>query len=287
MAPAEPRVGIVTGEAAPELTEDGQALLAALQEMGVDAVPVQWTADHGWSEYEALLVRSCWGYPDQIERFREWIETVADADVRVFNPVDCLRWNHHKFYMRDLARRGVAVIETAFLDRTADRTPAAVAADRGWSQAVRKPAVGTSSEEVSRFSPSDPPTEPLDGDVLVQRFAPEIADGERSLVFIAGEFSHSWLSIPDADDFRSHNQFGGRTKPFDPPAGILDDARDVLTAAADELDRSSDDLLYARVDGVDRDGRLLLLELELIEPYLGLQRGDAVERFASALTERL
>jgi hypothetical protein len=42
--------------------------------------------------------------------------------------------------------------------------------------------------------------------------------------------------------------------------------------------------LYARVDGVERDGRLMLMELELIEPhlFLGWDAG-ATGRLAVAL----
>jgi hypothetical protein len=42
--------------------------------------------------------------------------------------------------------------------------------------------------------------------------------------------------------------------------------------------------LYARVDGVERDGRLMLMELELIEPHLFLGwDADASGRLASVL----
>jgi hypothetical protein len=46
--------------------------------------------------------------------------------------------------------------------------------------------------------------------------------------------------------------------------------------------------LYARVDGVVRDGDLLLMELELIEPNVFLSaRPGALEDFAAAIEARL
>ncbi len=43
-------------------------------------------------------------------------------------------------------------------------------------------------------------------------------------------------------------------------------------------------LAYARVDGVEEDGRLLLMEFELIEPYLFLgERAGAAERFVESV----
>jgi hypothetical protein len=42
----------------------------------------------------------------------------------------------------------------------------------------------------------------------------------------------------------------------------------VLHAASRATDTQVVDILYARVDGVSRDGKLLLMELEVIEPAL-------------------
>jgi hypothetical protein len=48
------------------------------------------------------------------------------------------------------------------------------------------------------------------------------------------------------------------------------------------------DSLYCRIDAVEKDGRLVLMELELIEPelFLGLADGAAA-RFAEAIMHRL
>jgi len=48
-------------------------------------------------------------------------------------------------------------------------------------------------------------------------------------------------------------------------------------------------LLYARVDGVEIDGTLHLMELELIEPFLfmGHAAPQAVERFANAIAAKV
>jgi hypothetical protein len=46
--------------------------------------------------------------------------------------------------------------------------------------------------------------------------------------------------------------------------------------------------LYARVDAIERGGRLLLMELELVEPYLFFPEHPlAPERFAQALLKHL
>jgi len=67
-----PRFGIVTGEQAPQLTADGQALKSELQERGYAAEPVVWTEPHvSWATFDAVLVRSCWQYYRRPAAFRE------------------------------------------------------------------------------------------------------------------------------------------------------------------------------------------------------------------------
>ncbi len=54
------------------------------------------------------------------------------------------------------------------------------------------------------------------------------------------------------------------------------------------LARIAGRLLYARVDGIERDGDFVLMELELNEPYLFLSFGDgAASRFADAIVRIL
>lgn len=61
-------------------------------------------------------------------------------------------------------------------------------------------------------------------------------------------------------------------------------ATDALDTAASILGIDRRSLPYARVDCVERGGEFLLMELELIEPYLNLGVAEgAVERFATAI----
>ena len=80
----------------------------------------------------------------------------------------------------------------------------------------------------------------------------------------------------------------GPTTSYDPDAHLVEQAADALRTACDLLDVDTVDLPYARVDGVERDGEFLLLELELVEPHLGLGYGEgSVRRFADAIETAL
>ena len=63
---------------------------------------------------------------------------------------------------------------------------------------------------------------------------------------------------------------------------------EVIDEAARSLAALPERPLYARVDGVVRETKFLLMELELIEPNLFLEFGTgAADRMASAIVSRI
>ena len=87
------------------------------------------------------------------------------------------------------------------------------------------------------------------------------------------------MKSPAPNEFRSQSEFGGSTRLYHPSEQVLKTAKDIL----DQYDYP---LLYARVDGIIQDGRFVLMELELIEPLLFLDRVDwAYDRFADAFCQ--
>jgi len=101
---------------------------------------------------------------------------------------------------------------------------------------------------------------------MVQPYVPRIeTDGEVSLLYFGGRYSHAIRKVPQPGEYRVQPEFDGIITRHEPAADEIDAAERIL-AAVDE------DLLYARVDLVrGRGGSPALIELELIEPdlYLG------------------
>ena len=115
---------------------------------------------------------------------------------------------------------------------------------------------------------------------------PEIArDGEWSLLFFDGAYSHAVLKRAASGEFRVQSQFGGSVDAMAPDADMLASAQRALDAVVALGHR---DHAYARVDGVVVDGRFRLMELEMIEPALFLApRPEAADVFAGHLLRRL
>ena len=65
--------------------------------------------------------------------------------------------------------------------------------------------------------------------MLVQQFQPTIAtDGERSLIYIAGRFTHAVVKRPKAGDFRVQGHLGGRSEIYTPTADEIEFGTRVL-----------------------------------------------------------
>ena len=164
-------------------------------------------------------------------------------------------------------------------------------ADRGWDDAIFKPAVAGGAEGLVRVRSLDEAraAQPQldahlrEGDVLVQPFLPSIeTEGELSLFFAAGRPTHTVRKRPKAGDIRVQPEWGGTPDLVDAP----DDAVAVALAATQH---APGELTYARVDLVRAaDGSLRVIELEVIEPRLFLRMAPhATPHFADALAARV
>ncbi len=283
-------VGLVTCSQLADLTPDDRLLLGPLRQAGIDARALTWDAPGAdWAALDAAVIRSTWDYPTRPVHFRCWIERCESAGVRLWNPPRVLHWNLHKHYLRDLEERGVAVVPTLWLDRGSDADLAALLDERGWGRAVVKPAISAGARRTSLVSRgqvarAEPAFQALLArrDLLVQPFLGQIADeGEWSFIFFGGIFSHAVLKRPAAGDFRVQERFGGSIARARPSAGLVDRAAETLAAA-------EGDLLYARVDAVRDGDRLLLVELEVLEPSLFLKHDPgAARRLAAEIAKRV
>ena len=220
--------------------------------------------------FDLVLPLVTWGYHrahDQwVRRCREW----RTLDVRILNPPSVLEWNADKLYLERLYELGAPVIPTVFVDRVAEADLAALAGRFGSEVLIVKPQVSASAYQTLRVRPGDPLAGAPDGRAMVQPYLDAVeGEGELSLIFFSGAFSHAIRKVAAPGDFRVQPEWGGRISAYDPPADVRAAAEAILAAVEEPL-------LYARVDMVrDASGRPMLMELELVEPDLYLQHDAA------------
>lgn len=278
-----PRVALATCRELPELSPDERRLLPALAAAGLQAEVAAWDDPAvAWHHYTAVLLRTTWNYHRHLARFLDWVGGLEAAGVALWNPPPLLRWNCDKRYLLELAQAGAAVIPTACVPAEAPLELAALMERHGWQEVVVKPAVSATAFHTYRVPRAAAQrTVPRHGVTLVQPYLPEIErEGEWSLVFFDGDYSHGVVKRPKPGDFRVQDEHGGSITPAAAPAWLRAQAEAIVALIRQPW-------LYARVDGVVVAGRFLLMELELIEPALYFAADPAAAaRAAAALARR-
>ncbi len=284
-------VALATYAEYPDLTPDDRILASALRRRGLDPVPALWDDPaRDWAAYAAVLPRSCWDYHQRADRFERWLDALERSGARVINPVPMLRWNMRKTYLEDLRARGVPVAETVWVPAGSHTTLRAIADARGWGEMVVKPVVSASGYETWRVARADFAregerfaAESAVRDLMVQPFLPGFTrEGELSLTFLAGAYSHAVRKRPRPGEFRVHEEHGGSVTAAAAPPELVRLAADAVAAVPAPAP------LYARVDTVAAEGRHVVTELELIEPALYFGFGDgSADVLAAALEAAL
>jgi hypothetical protein len=226
-------------------------------------------------------VRSTWDYVGNLDAFERWIDDV-DRVTTLVNSAPTLRWNLHKRYLLELAALGVDIIPTTLVPSGAsvdwravfDRHGGRVGGpDRDLDRdIVLKPAVSAGSFATVRVAAGDADAAERHRrahpgcDFLVQPWLRSVVDhGETNLVCFGGKPSHAvhkgarWSG--DAEQSR------GVVAPTEAELALAARA----FAALESIGLRTPE--YARVDcAAAADGRPLLMELELLEPSLFLDR---------------
>jgi glutathione synthase/RimK-type ligase-like ATP-grasp enzyme len=256
-------------------------LLAALGELGVDARGVAWDdGGFAWADVDLVVLRSTWDYASRPEEFLAWARSVP----RLCNPADVVAWNIDKRYLDELAAAGVAVVPTTYAS-------SAATAELPDGPFVVKPTIGAGSRGTARFDDGDHDAgrahvELLTGRglvAMVQPYLEGIEAGETAVVVIDGAVSHA-LTKRAAMGLDPGALPAGPTSvtPTTPSQAQLAVVDAVLVALPSEAAPC-----YARVDLVATERGPVVLEVELIEPFLFLEYDDgAAARLARAIARR-
>ncbi|SMF18048.1 ATP-grasp domain-containing protein [Pseudobacteriovorax antillogorgiicola] len=288
------KIAILTCQKILELPESEKPLVAALEERGAEAICVDWR-DHNanWSAFDGVIPKLCWDYYRHIDEFLALLEQLDQLRIPCLNPSNIIRWNCRKRYLHHLEKAGNLVAPTIFIQQDQAELGLKSLYETSWQKIVLKPEVSAGSYLTKVLDLQQDNLEPTlkevlkHGDAMIQPFFSEIADhGEISLVFIGGTYCHGVLKKPKSGDFRSQPQFGADVAPISYNRDWIHEARSILEAIPFD---AADQLIYSRVDGFLRDGKFVLMELELIEPYLFLEHGssESVNVLARTICDRL
>ncbi len=280
-------IALLTCERLPNLTPADQLLIPELAKHNIHAEAVIWDDPNvTWTDFDYLIFRNTWDYYEKESQFNLWLTTIKKLEIKTLNAIEIIELNKHKFYLRTLEEKGIRIIPTVFIEKTAQLNLADIIPAH-WKKAVIKPAFSAGSYLTEAFDLSDIGKINLqyqqiakEKELLLQEFKPEIAtEGETSFIFFNKKFSHAVNKKPAVGDFRIQVQFGGKYISITPSETMIQQAQTIV-------DTFPNNLLYARVDGIIINDEILLMEVECIEPdlYFNYCEGS-LQRFINSILE--
>ncbi len=274
---------------AEDYEEDWSVLKADYLRLFGDAVTFRrWTEPGDLSGFDLVSPLIAWGYQRDCPMWFALLDRLEAEGINACNPVSVLRWNSDKAYLAELDAAGIATVPTRLSEALDAAALGEARADFGTDILVVKPPISGGADGTFRLAAADAVPASVAGQrMMIQPFLLAIAaEGEYSLFYFGGVFSHSIIKRPAAGDFRVQDQFGGYEEAIEAP-----DMAKALAVAALKVTSaitSTGDLAYARVDMLrGDDSHFRLMELELIEPSLFLRFAqDSGVAFAKAIKAR-
>jgi glutathione synthase/RimK-type ligase-like ATP-grasp enzyme len=262
-------------------------LRPAFAAAGLELTEIDWRAPiEAFDGIALVMLGTAWDYQDHPEDFIARLDALAARGIIVCNPPDAVRWNADKRYLRELEARGAVTVPTLWQE-DCDHAGVVAAMDHfDTNRVVVKRQIGAGGLGQHRFTRESLPAAEwrMGRACMVQPFLPGVVEeGEYTLVFVEGDFSHGVLKRAAEGEYRIQSLYGGYECTYEPDPANLAAAQIVVDALP------FDDLLYARIDMVRlASGELAVMEAELIEPYLYPQQGpDLGKRLARAIVARL
>ena len=261
--------------------EDFGLILDECARRGIRTAAIPWTDDLDFSEFDAVVLKSCWDYSDHAEEFLVWAKAVSEA-TRLLNPYHAVEWNQHKSYLLQLQGAGLDIVPTMLVRAGSQVEPVSDAALDMWGDTIVKPAISAGScgftpligegrpkvvAELERHSRTQ--------DVLVQPFLRLTeTQGERAIVVLGGEPTHVVRR-----KWRSNGQLSVSIE------RVTADDESVVEKVLRAIPWK---LPYLRIDLLpDDEDRWLLSEVEAIEPKLYLDHVPwAVGKYVDAILEK-
>lgn len=223
-----------------------------------------------WTVYDIIIIKSTWDYfIGKIDAFYDWLNHIKSKNIPCLNHPDLIRWNADKHYLLDIEAAGLPIVPSIIIEKN-DTLNVDFAFDKfNCEEIIIKPTISGGAMNTIRVNRKsiaehlDEVNEWLKEQAyLIQPLKQEIiTEGEWSFLYFNGKFSHHLLKVAKEGEFRIQHFFGGKIVSPELNESMIKESQKYIDAFAK-------DSLYARVDGVWSNGKLELMELELIEPYL-------------------
>jgi hypothetical protein len=260
---------------------------------------ISWRCESvNWQQFDAVVIRSPWDYQDDADAFLSVLKEIDESSAKLQNSFATVRWNIDKIYLQSLAENQIEIVPTLWKKNFQGINLTEFFEHFNCQQLVIKPRISANADNTFwlKKDTADQFVKQLEAifsqsEFMVQPFMNSvIEEGEFSLFFFDGHFSHAILKTPKTDDFRVQEEHGGRLQAITPENSLLAQANSTLNV----ISKLTGEIpLYARVDFVRcgdkaNNDTFALMEAELIEPSLYFNMDDhSAQNFVNAFINRL
>jgi glutathione synthase/RimK-type ligase-like ATP-grasp enzyme len=258
----------------------------AAQQLNIDLVFTNWNDKSiAWESFDAAVIRSAWDYVPVRDNFLQFAKNV-ETKTKLFNSYEVMKWNTDKKYLSILESKGVPIIPTKFANNIEKALPSIKWAFGKATAIAIKPTVGAGARLAGKATSEEEAIEyakrifEANRTAIIQPYISSVDDeGEKAIIVINGEISHVAKKVP-ALTKGGHGDAAGQLE-------ITNEIRDIVKTISNAVSEWND-LLFARVDVVRMGEKLVLMELELTEPWLFMQfRPEAGVELFKALEQRI
>ena len=258
----------------------------AAQQLNIDLVFTNWNDKSiAWESFDAAVIRSAWDYVPVRDNFLQFAKNV-ETKTKLFNSYEVMKWNTDKKYLSILESKGVPIIPTKFANNIEEALPSIKWAFGKATAIAIKPTVGAGARLAGKATSEEEAIEYVkkifeaNRTAIIQPYISSVDDeGEKAIIVINGEISHVAKKVP-ALTKGGHGDAAGQLE-------ITNEIRDIVKTISNAVSEWND-LLFARVDVVRMGEKLVLMELELTEPWLFMQfRPEAGVELFKALEQRI
>ena len=290
------KIAIVSSDKWINIVKEDILLKIELNNKLIDVDIISWQDKSiDYSKYDALIIRSIWGYQDYIEEFISWLNMLKNNNIKVFNNVDILLSNLNKYeQFKILDNNNLRHIDTFFIKK--ENINVINSIYKEYKDIVLKPIISGSGNNTYIISDNikknnieikdvkekfDKVLNKVNNYIMVQPFVKEINNGELSVVVINNEISHAAIRYTSV--FNNVNQIR------------IINVNEIDKKVLDIVKKCQNikeykDALYMRVDLVKIDNDYKIMELELVEPQLFFEYKEnklKLKEFVSVIRDRL
>ena len=262
------RVAIVSNNKYKNKIEEDILLKISFNKHNINCDIISYEEDD-YLNYDALIIRSIWGYQDNIELFNNFLNNVKKNNIKIFNSVDIINYNYHKDIQYELLiNNDIPVIKTYF---TKDLDEASDLVSKIKGPVVIKPTIsgsghntyviGKVSKNSIELTDIKDKFKDIKTGVMIQPYAKEVEDGELSLIFINKKFLYAIKRYTNIFNNKFEIDYIDKDKV---DSKLIDMGLKILNI------KEYENSIYARIDLIKTNSIYKIMEVELVEPELFL-----------------